>query len=60
MRATEAMWLSNPDTKLTAEDRGNITHLSLDRVVGPGVMTNRDHVNRARTENRRSRESLFG
>lgn len=59
MRATEALWLSNPDTKLTADDKGLLTHLSMDQAVGSQGLTNRKLVNAARAANRRSLEELF-
>ena len=59
MRISEALWLSNPDTKLTAEDKALLTHLSVDCAVGTQGLTNRKLVNAARAANRRSVEELF-
>lgn len=58
MRATEALWLSDPETKLTAEDKALLTHLSVDKNSRVGKK-NRAEVVKAREANRRSVEELF-
>ena len=59
MRGTESLWLSNPDTNLTAEDKHLLTHLSMDKTVGRQGLTNRELIKAARAANRRSKEELF-
>ena len=59
MRATEALYLSDPDNELTAEDAVLFTHLSLDRIVGPDGLNNRELVKRARQANRSRQKTLF-
>ena len=58
MRATESLWLSDPDTDLSADDKALLTHLSVDKNSRVGSR-NRAEVVKARVANRRSVEELF-
>ena len=45
MRATEALWLSNPNTELNAENRQLCTHLDIERNI--------EEIKQSRRENRK-------
>lgn len=45
MRATEALWLSNPNTELNVENKQLCTHLDIDKHI--------EAIKRARKENRK-------